>query len=383
MGPLQRRLELIILAHVWAIAPLALAWFLVPAWRGPHVMRDLRAIAALAAVGTVYIAVRTWRTLRAWKPRYNMVWPYVDVLLITAALAILRDPTDALAMVYFLPLASAVASGSLANLLGLTAVASAGMLLVIVSAEVPWTVSIVYRLVAIGVVASVYGWAIKTVARYERAAERADYQNELAREIHDGIQYLLAAIGARLELARRLVTEDPGRAEQILGEEGETVRRAGDELRYLVRRLHAEAQQMDLAAALRQQVAAMADRWAFTVDVSIPARLPRLIPQAEHAILRVIQESLTNAAKHAQARHVDVQFLVADGTLQCAIRDDGVGFDPDAAARADEGGGIPRLRERVVAAGGTLAVRSARGQGTTITAAFPIRETEPWRRHGS
>jgi signal transduction histidine kinase len=312
-----------------------------------------------------------------------MVWPYVDVLLITAALAILRDPTDALAMVYFLPLASAVASGSLANLLGLTAVASAGMLLVIVSAEVPWTVSIVYRLVAIGVVASVYGWAIKTVARYERAAERADYQNELAREIHDGIQYLLAAIGARLELARRLVTEDPGRAEQILGEEGETVRRAGDELRYLVRRLHAEAQQMDLAAALRQQVAAMADRWAFTVDVSIPARLPRLIPQAEHAILRVIQESLTNAAKHAQARHVDVQFLVADGTLQCAIRDDGVGFDPDAAARADEGGGIPRLRERVVAAGGTLAVRSARGQGTTITAAFPIRETEPWRRHGS
>jgi signal transduction histidine kinase len=382
VGPLQRRLELIILAHLWALAPLALLWFLVPRWRGPHAP-DARALSILTLTAIAYLAVRTWRTLRAWKPRYNLVWPYVDVLLITAALALVRDPTDALALLYFLPLASAVASGSLTNLLGLTAVAAAGMAFVVVRATSPWTISIVYRIVAIVVVTSVYGWVIRTVALYERAAERADYQKELAREIHDGVQYLLAAMGARLELARRLLTEDPDRASQILNEEGETVRRAGDELRYLVRRLRTEARHVDLATALRQQVSAMADRWSFAIDVNIPARLPRLAPQAEHAILRTIQESLTNAARHAQARRVEVRLLVVDSGLQCAIRDDGVGFDQEAATQADGGGGLWHLRERVAAAGGTLEVRSARGQGTTITATFPIRDGERWRRSGS
>ncbi|MDR7419854.1 MAG: sensor histidine kinase [Armatimonadota bacterium] len=372
MGALRRRLELIILAHLWALAPLALAWFLIPSWRGPHAP-NARELSALAVVAFVYLIVRTWQTLRAWQPGYNLVWPYVDVLLITAALVAIRDPTDALALLYFLPLASAVASGSLTNLLGLTAVASAGMALVILHSGSLWTINIIYRVIAIMVVASMYGWVIRTVALYERAAERAEYQKELAREIHDGVQYLLAALGARLELARQLITEDPARAAQILSEEGETVRRAGDELRYLVRRLRAEAKHVDLATALRQQVAALADRWTFAVDADIPARLPRLAPQAEHAILRVIQESLTNAAKHSQARRVEVRLQVMDDCLRCAIHDDGVGFDQAVAAQADGEGGLWHLGDRVSLAGGTMEIDSAAGRGTTVTATFPIR----------
>jgi signal transduction histidine kinase len=229
-------------------------------------------------VALLYLVFRTWATVRSWHPQLRLVWPYVDVIFISAGLIVLRDPTDALGLVYFVSLASAVAAGRLLNLVGVAGAATAGLFLVIIRSDVPWTVSMVYRLIVIGVMASIYGWVIRTVALYERAAERAAYQKDLAREIHDGIQYLLAAISARLELADRLVVENPGRAQQILTEEREAVRRAGDELRYLVRRLRAEAQQTDLATALRRQVASLAGRWAFDVEMDVPDRLPRLSP---------------------------------------------------------------------------------------------------------
>ena len=86
-------------------------------------------------------------------------------------------------------------------------------------------------------------------------------------------------MGMRLELAARLVTEAPDRAAHILMAERETARRAADELRYLVRRLRA-APQADLAEALRTQIAAMADRWPFDLEVTAASELPRLAPAA-------------------------------------------------------------------------------------------------------
>jgi len=172
--------------------------------------------------------------------------------------------------------------------------------------------------------------------------------------------------------------------------EGTTVRRAGDELRYLVRRLRDGAQQTDLGTALRQQVSAMADRWSFDVDITIPERLPRLSPAAEHAVLRVIQESLTNAAKHARASRVTIAIDVAESHLRCTIRDNGVGFHaqpdgggtyPPAVGAAPEGGhGLGNLRERVADAEGTLEIRSSPGQGTLISASFRIPERIWWKR---
>ncbi len=234
----------------------------------------------------------------------------------------------------------------------------------------------------IGVMASVYGWVPKTVISYQLAADRVRFQKELAQEIHDGVQYLLAAIGARLDLARRLVPEDPDRAVRILGEERDTVRRAGDELRYLVRRLRPDAHQVDLTAVLRQQVASLADRWAFDLDVD-PDRLPRLAPAAEHAILRVIQENLTNAAKHAQASRVEVRLGVTGQTLRCTVCDDGVGFEPQTTLGGKDGSGLSNLRERVAAGGGSLEIQSAPGRGMAITAEFRIPGGDHWGRLGS
>lgn len=365
---MQRRLNLIILAHLWALAPLALIWFLVPAWRGGSTADVGRDLAVLAIAAAVYLLIRTWLTLTTRPQRVHLVWPFIDVAFVTAALVILRNPNDALFALYFIPLASGVASVSTGHAIGLAAAAAAGYLLVIqVSGEL-WSVRTLFRIGIIGAMASLYGWIVRTVGLYERAAERAEFQRLLAREIHDGIQHLLVTMGMRLELAARLVTEAPDRAAHILMAERETARRAADELRYLVRRLRA-APQADLAGALRTQIVAMAERWPFDLEVTASPSLPRLSPAAEHAVLRIIQEGLTNIARHARASRAEVRVEPADGHLRCMIRDDGVGFDP---ARTN-GGGLAGLRERVQAAGGTLDIQSNPGAGTTVTATFPLR----------
>jgi len=366
---MQRRLELIILGHLWVLAPFVLAWFLVPQWRTPRVV-DVRALGALAVITSAYVLARTINSIWRWRAGLDVFWPYVDVLVITMALSILRDPTHALAMAYVVPLASAVASLSMRRLIGLTTVIVAGLLFVIVWAGVPWTVSMVYRLVIIAVIGSVYAAIIRTVAAYERAAERAEYQQELAREIHDGIQYLLATITARLELAHHLLKKAPERAGEIIALERETSRRAADELRYLVRRLRTADEHVDLASALRRQVIALAGRWEFDLNVDIPPELPRLRPAAEHAILRTIQESLTNAVKHASASKVDVRLSVTARDLRCAIHDNGVGFDPS--VEMVDGGGLTNLQDRVHSAGGSLNIESVPAQGTVVTASFPL-----------
>jgi signal transduction histidine kinase len=372
---MQRQLQLVILAHAWALAPLAAVWLWLPSSRGSNFQIDVPRLTVLAGVAALYLLGRTWLTWTGRWPELAQAWPYCDVVLITLALLIIGNAKDALTILYFLPLASAASLLRLSRLIALGAATLGSYFLVVVQTGAGWSVEVVFRLVVIALIASLYGWVIRTVTIYERAAERAEYQTELAREIHDGIQHLLVTLGARLELAGRLVREAPDRAVQILAQERETVVRASDELRYLVRRLRTDRRHADLASALRAQVGALSDRWPFVLEVEVPPTLPRLSPAAEHAMLRVIQESLTNVAKHADASMVEVQIDVAGGALRCTIRDNGVGFEP-----GDGTGGLQGLRERVAGTGGTLNVNSAPARGTIISAVWPLNSDRIWIR---
>ena len=95
------------------------------------------------------------------------------------------------------------------------------------------------------------------------------------------------------------------------------------------------------------------------------------VVQIRTTIYRVIQEGLTNIAKHAvSATHVSVVVGVAEGTLYLAIEDDGPGFDPTALpARL----GLAGMRERLLLIGGRLAIESSPSTGTTIFARMPLR----------
>jgi signal transduction histidine kinase len=93
------------------------------------------------------------------------------------------------------------------------------------------------------------------------------------------------------------------------------------------------------------------------------------LTKPQHALLRVIQESLTNVAKHSQGSRALVRLSLTRDRLHCAVEDDGKGFDLSAA----RGHGLDGLQERMQAVGGTFEVRSAPGQGTRIIASLPLR----------
>jgi len=378
----QRQLQLIVLGHIWALAPLAAAWFLVPAWRGENPPPATVPLMVITAAAGLYLAVRTLLTLTSRAGSLTALWPFLDAALITAALMAIRSPRDAMSVLYFIPIASGVAVLSLPYLAALTGLMVAGYTAVIAFSGTPWSVDIFFRAVVIALIASLYGRVIRLVTAYAREMERADYQAALAREMHDGIQHLLVTLSARLELASRLLAESPARAAAIVVAERDTARRAADELRYLVRRGRGVPDpsgrrgppDLGLAGTLRAQLAATAERWPFALTVELPSSLPPVPPATELAVLRVIQESLTNAAKHAAATAVTVVLEDRDERLTCTIRDDGVGFDPAAASEQGLGG----LRERVRTLGGSFTVSSATGSGTTVTAAFPLPRGEQW-----
>src|SRR5574341_40789 len=372
----QRQLQLIVLGHVWVLAPLATAWFLVPEWRGGSAPPASLPLALVTATGAFYLVLRTILTLTSRAGRLAVAWPYLDAVLISAALLAIGSPTDAVAFLYFVPIASGVALLSGVHLIALTTLVAASYAAVILYFRTPWAIDMIFRVFVIALFASLYGRVIRLVTEYARKAERAEYQAELAKEMHDGIQHLLVTLSARLELAARLATDSPGRAAAIVAAERDTARRAADELRYLVRRVRGLPHLPDqraapgggLPATLRAQLAATAERWPFTLRVELPAALPYVSPAIELAILRVIQESLTNSAKHARASSVYVTLSRTDGQLMCTIRDDGGGFDPALAAEQGLGG----LRERVRSLGGSFTVSWMTGSGTTIAAAFPL-----------
>ena len=96
------------------------------------------------------------------------------------------------------------------------------------------------------------------------------------------------------------------------------------------------------------------------------------MPELESAVYRIVQESLTNVIKHAEAEHVEIA-VVEDGQVTVSVRDDGRGFDPS--LRAD-GFGLLGMRERVSLVGGELRVDSEPGGGTTVTASLPAQHVD-------
>ena len=88
-------------------------------------------------------------------------------------------------------------------------------------------------------------------------------------------------------------------------------------------------------------------------------------------VLRIAQEALQNALRHAEASHVDVRLEAVDGRLRVAVADDGVGFDPDEPGLRSRRLGLTSMEERARALGGTLSIASRPGKGTTVTLEVP------------
>jgi signal transduction histidine kinase len=132
--------------------------------------------------------------------------------------------------------------------------------------------------------------------------------------------------------------------------------------------------ELGLMPALRWYVAQMSDLWGFPIEFE-GAKIGRLPDHIEVAAFRIVQEAVSNCARHASPTKVGVHVISQDGALHLEIEDDGVGFDVvevAARARTGEAVGLEGMRERAEIAGGTFRVDSVPGRGTRVVAEIPL-----------
>jgi len=205
--------------------------------------------------------------------------------------------------------------------------------------------------------------------RRSMAAAEAE-RHRWARELHDETLQALGGLKVLLSGASRL--DEPDAMRNVMREAIEQLSRDIEALRGLIAELRPAAlDQLGLEPALTSLV----QRTSTTtgLDVSIEIDIPsgeRLAPELETTVYRIVQESLTNVAKHARAATVVLDVRHDERELQISVVDDGTGFDPEAATG---GFGLAGMRERVELAGGDLSVGPGESTGTIVQARLPVR----------
>jgi signal transduction histidine kinase len=194
----------------------------------------------------------------------------------------------------------------------------------------------------------------------------------IAREIHDELGQILT--GARLELSamRGMLHDDAPALERIEHAAG-TIEAALASARRIASDLRPPLlDALGLKAAIEMEVSRFQERTGIECDLSFPAEALHASDDVATVVYRIVQEALTNVARHAGARHVDVRLRRRDGTLYVEVRDDGVGIDEP---RARSGAlGLIGMRERAMEVGGTVRIEKSAPKGTIVTFSVPIPE---------
>jgi PAS domain S-box-containing protein len=196
-----------------------------------------------------------------------------------------------------------------------------------------------------------------------------DERRRIARELHDETGQSLTAllVGLRTIEGARTKAEAVQLAQRLRGIAAHTL----DEVGRLSRGLHPSIlDDVGLAAAVTRQAQEVAEVHGLAVDVRVEGLdAEPLSPLLQSTVYRVVQEALTNVAKHAGARSVSVRLVRDQATVELRVQDDGTGFDPGNGRHL----GLRGMQERAILVGGSVEVESLPGAGATITAHFPVR----------
>lgn len=213
--------------------------------------------------------------------------------------------------------------------------------------------------------------ALRSLSRQLLELQEAE-RRRLARELHDEIGQALAALKINLQTAQRTASLYASRLRDSIG----IVDTIMEQVRDLCLTLHPpQLDDLGLAAILEWYVDRQAQRAGLVAHVAMDPCEPRPSPAIETACLRVVQEALTNITRHAQARRVWVELRSQHRILHLRIRDDGIGFDSEAARQQAARGmsmGLLGMEERVRLVSGQLEIRATPGRGTEIRVDFPL-----------
>ena len=201
------------------------------------------------------------------------------------------------------------------------------------------------------------------VGERERAA--------LARELHESTAQDIAALMLQLSAAAR-DTEDPDLADRLL-EANESARQILEHVRALSQSVHSGVlDDLGIESALRKLAREMSHGNGIDIDVSVEDSARRLPRKIEAALYRVAHEAVRNATIHAAPKHVRVALDLRGADAILEIHDDGTGFDLAQAEARGPAMGLLCMRERVALVDGSLDIRTAKGNGTTISATVPL-----------
>jgi PAS domain S-box-containing protein len=201
---------------------------------------------------------------------------------------------------------------------------------------------------------------------------REEERKRVAREIHDELGQILTALKMDLQwIEKRLAPRTPRIMEKIQGVVG-----LADQTIQMVHRISSELRpgmldDLGLAAAVEWLGGDFSRRNGIPCRVDITARESRIGGNSSTALFRIIQEALTNVARHAHASHASVELWEEDGALKIRVKDDGEGVTEEQST-SPQSFGLIGIRERAQALGGEMSITGRPGKGTTLTVTIPL-----------
>jgi two-component system sensor histidine kinase UhpB len=198
-------------------------------------------------------------------------------------------------------------------------------------------------------------------------------RKRIARELHDETSQVLTSL-----LISLAILEEAVKSQEARDRIADTRKLAHQTLR-AIRNLSIDLRpsaldDLGLLPAIRWYIKEYQQKCAIDVDFNATGFRERLLPELETALYRIVQEALTNTARHAQAHHITIKMNEDAETVYLSIQDDGAGFDVDAVLKTpyqDRGLGLAGMSERAVLLDGKLNIHSVIGHGTTIEVQIP------------
>jgi len=209
---------------------------------------------------------------------------------------------------------------------------------------------------------------MEVVRKKLRSGAVLEERNRIARELHDTLEQELAGITMQLDLAADSFQRSPRVAQQALKIARSMTRHSMREARRSVWDLRCHLlENGDLISALRQAVGPFVMGTQVKVEINVEGQPRRLSVPVEMNLLRIGQEAVTNAVKHARAQRITLELRYDPGTVRLRVSDDGRGFSADDVALSSNGHfGLLDMRERAQSLGCDLRVKSEPGGGTCI-----------------